>query len=312
MTSFRQLDGFRSGPGQVRVIGHRGARGVMPENTLEGFAFTLSTGVQALEFDVVMTADAVPVVTHNHHLANSATRDTQGQWLTGAERKVASMTYAEIRSLDVGGLDGRTVYGQRFPDQAFLSGIRVPRLGDLLDLCASQGDQAPYLLLELKSDPALLHDDCARAGLVAAVLADIRRHRMEPNTVLHSFDWALLDECRRQAPDLPTSYLSQLPENADDPGEDSAKSIGPDYHAMTTTLPKAVAAAGGQLWCPYYLDVTPETVLEAHELGLPVLAWTVNEADDIKRLATTGIDGIVTDYPGRVQRILIDMGLTWT
>ncbi|MCE8507452.1 glycerophosphodiester phosphodiesterase [Ruegeria pomeroyi] len=311
MSTFAQLSGLRGGAGVVRVIGHRGARGVMPENTLEGFSFTLATGVQVLEFDVVMTADGVPVVTHNHHLANSATRDAQGRWLTGAERKVAEMTFAEIRALDVGGLDGRTAYGQRFPDQAFLSGIRVPRLGDLLDLCASHGENAPYLLLELKSDPALMRDDAARADLVAAAVSDVRRYRMESRTVMHSFDWALLDECRRQAPDLPTSYLSQLPENADDPGEDSAKSVGPDYQGLTTTLPQTVAAAGGQLWCPYYLDVTPELVAEAHDLGLSVLTWTVNETDDIRRMAATGVDGIVTDYPGRTQRVLIDMGLTW-
>lgn len=312
MSGFAQLDGLRGHPGVVRVIGHRGARGVMPENTLEGFAFTLAAGVRALEFDVVITADGVPVVTHNHHLANAMTRDGQGHWLTGAERRIAEMTHAEIRALDVGGLDGRTVYGQRFPDQAFLNGIRVPRLAELLDLCAGYGDQAPYLLLELKSDPALMHDQAARADMVAAVLADVRRYRMETRTVMHSFDWALLDECRQQAPDLPTSYLSQLPENADDPGEDSAKPVGPEYDRMTDSLPQAVASAGGQLWCPYFLDVTSELVAEAHDLGLPVLIWTVNETDDIRRLVATGVDGIVTDYPGRTQRILIDMGLSWT
>ena len=74
MTAYSQLAGFRGGDGVVRLIGHRGARGVMPENTMAGFEFTTMIGVEALEFDVVMTRDRVPVITHNHHLISSATR----------------------------------------------------------------------------------------------------------------------------------------------------------------------------------------------------------------------------------------------
>jgi glycerophosphoryl diester phosphodiesterase len=311
MTQFPQLDGFRGGPGLIRLIGHRGARGVMPENTIEGFAFTLDIGVRALEFDVVLTRDRVPVITHNHHLANSATRGCDGKWLTGPEPKVAALTLEQIRGYDVGGLDGHSIYGQRFPDQAFMSGLRVPRLSELLDLACQPQHSDLSLLLELKSDPEVRDDTTERREVVAAVVAEVRARGLEPRTVLHSFDWDLLDECRAQAPDMPTSYLSQLPENSDDPGEDSSKAVGPDYRALTVSVPRAVRDAGGQMWCPYYLDVTRDLVKEAHALGLLVSVWTVNEHDDIERMIDAGVDGIVSDYPGRVQRHLLNRDLHW-
>ncbi len=309
MTAFPQLNGFRGGNGIVRVIGHRGARGLLPENTMLGFDFTLAIGVRALEFDVVLTRDGVPVITHNHRLSPAATRDAQGQWLTGDGPRVSSLTVDELQALDVGGLDGRSTYGQRFPDQAFLNGVHVPRLTDLLDRAAQPDQSDLYLLLELKSDPAASEE--IRNRLVNAVVDDVRSRGLNARTILHSFDWALLDLCRDMAPDMPTSYLSELPQNADAPGEDSSKSVGPDYAALSGSVPQAVKAAGGQMWCPYFQDVTPALVAEAHALGLLVTTWTVNEPSDIDAMLDAGVDGIVSDYPGRVQRKLLDRNLRW-
>ncbi len=311
MTEFPQLSSFRGGNGIVRLIGHRGARGIMPENTMAGFEFTVGIGVEALEFDVVLTRDRIAVVTHNHHLLNSATRTPDGAWLQGAEPKVAEMTLAEIQTLDVGGLDGRTIYGKRFPDQAFLNDIHVPRLSDLLEFAGRPQNSNLHLMLELKSDPDAKNNRQEQRDVVAAVVAEIRAHNLEPRTILHSFDWDLLDECRRQAPEMPTSYLSQLPESADDPGEDCALSIGPDFRNLQTSIPQAVYDAGGQLWCPHFMDVSPDLVSEAHRLGLLVSTWTVNETSDIENMIAAGVDGIVSDFPGRVQRCLLNQGLHW-
>lgn len=311
MIQFPQLNGFRGGPGLVRIIGHRGARGVMPENTIEGFEFTLKSEVPALEFDVVLTKDGVPVVTHNHHLLNAATRGSDGEWLVGEELKVSELRLSELHTFDVGGLDGRTVYGQRFPDQVFLSNVRVPRLADLLDMALRPEGGNILFLLEMKSDPALANKGQAAEQLVTEVVKAVREHGLEQQTVLHSFDWNLLDVCKRLAPDMPRSYLTQSPENADDPGEDSSKSIAPDLAKLGMPVPQAVAEANGQMWCPHFLDVTPDLVDLAHDLGLLVSAWTANETEDVKRMIDAGVDGIVTDYPGRVQRILLDRGLTW-
>jgi glycerophosphoryl diester phosphodiesterase len=311
MTQFPQLNGFRGAPGLVRLIGHRGARGVMPENTLEGFEFTVKSGVVALEFDVVLTQDAVPVVTHNHHLLNAATRGADGKWLQGEELKVSELPLAQLQRYDVGGLDGRTVYGQRFPDQVFMSNVRVPTLGDLLDMGLTPQGAEMLFLLEMKSDPEHAHTPEVTERLVAEVVKTVRARGLEQRTVLHSFDWNLLEICGRIAPDMPRSFLTQMPTNADDLGEDSSKSVAPDFAALDVPVPQAVVKAGGQMWCPHYLDVTQEAVAQAHALGLIVSTWTVNEVDDMHRMLDADVDGIVTDYPGRAQRVLLERGLVW-
>ena len=311
MTQFPQLSALRGGNSILRVIGHRGAREIMPENTMEGFEFTLSAGVDTLEFDVVMTADQVPVITHNHRLSASATRTPDGMWIKGDEPKVSSLTLAQLQQFDVGGLDGRSVYGKRFPDQAFLNGVRIPRLTDLLELIVQPAHSSVTLLLELKSDPSLKDDASARAQFVTTILNDVRTYELQHKTVLHSFDWDLLTECRRQAPEMPMSYISQKLRDAGDPHEDSPVSVSPNLDDLTLSLPQAVAKAGGQVWCPHYLDVTADSVCEAHTLGLIVDTWTVNERDDINRMIDAGVDGIITDHPGRVQRCLSGRGLQW-
>lgn len=309
---YPQLAAFTGGKDLIQVIGHRGARGVMPENTMEGFAFTLNCGVRLLEFDVVMTRDGVPVITHNHSLTGSIVRDQAGHWLQGAEPKVSQLMWSDLEGLDVGGLDGRSEYGQRFPDQAFLYGVRIPRLSDLCALIAQPGYQDVHLMLEIKSDPETLQDATARAEVVAAVVAEVRALGLTQRTLMHSFDWALLAECARQAPEMPTSYLTQLPENEADIGEDHAAPTIPGLTQENASLPDLVAQAGGALWCPYYLDVTADQVARAQDLGLRVAVWTVNDLADIDRMISLGVDAIVTDYPGRVQRCLLNQGLVWS
>ncbi len=308
---FPQVEAFRGGNNLIRVVGHRGARGVLPENSMIGFDFSLSIGVPLLEFDVVLTADDVPVITHNHRLHASSFRDTNGLFLSEEEPKVSSLTFEQIQQFDIGRLDGHSAYGQRFPDQAQLDGVRVPRLIDLLDLVAEQKYGDAYLMLELKSDPDLAHDALYRENFVKRVLQEVRAKGLSTRAVLHSFDWNLLEECQRQAPDMPSSYLTQLPENEDDVGEDSSKAVCPDFRGRRDEIPLLVKQAGGSLWCPYYADVTAENVALAKELGLCVAVWTVNEHEEISRMIDLRVDAIVSDYPGRVQRHLSDLGMGW-
>ncbi len=308
---FPQVEAFRGGKNLIRVVGHRGARGVLPENSMIGFDFSLSIGVPLLEFDVVLTADDVPVITHNHRLHAPSFRDAKGLFLTGEEPKVSSLTFEQIQQFDIGRLDGHSAYGQRFPDQAQLDGIRVPKLQDLLDLVDDPKYGDAYLMLELKSDPDLAHDALYRRKFVERVLQEVRDKGLSSRAVLHSFDWNLLEECQRQAPDMPSSYLTQLPENAADVGEDSSKAVCPDFRGRRDEIPNLVKQAGGSLWCPYYTDVTAENVARAKELGLCVAVWTVNEHEEIDRMIDLRVDAIVSDYPGRVQRHLSDLCMRW-
>ena len=310
MTQHPAVEAFRGGPDVIRVVGHRGARGLLPENSIIGFEFALKAGAPLLEFDVILSADGVPVITHNHRLHAPTFRAPDGRYIT-TEPKVAEMTWAELQRYDIGSTDGTSAYGQRFPEQAQLDGIRVPRLRDLLRLIAQPDNSQAYLMLEIKSDTDIAKDQAYRAHLVETVLAELRETGTTRRALLHSFDWGLLAECRRLAPEMPTSFLTQLPSNADDVGEDSAKAISPDFTGKAEQIPEMVAQHGGALWCPYVDDVTPSNVALAKELGLIVAVWTVNDIADIDRMIALQIDAIVTDYPGRVQRRLADQGIRW-
>jgi glycerophosphoryl diester phosphodiesterase len=295
----------------IRVVGHRGARGILPENSIVGFDFALSIGVDLLEFDVLLTADEVPVITHNHQLHGSGVRGPDGRFLNGEQPQVASLRMEDVARFDIGRLDGTTEYGRRFPDQAQLDGIRVPRLTELLHLVSQPKHANACLMLELKSDPDLANDGKARKRIVSIVCNEVRAAGLTDRTLLHSFDWALLDECRRQAPDMPISFLTQLHESADDVGEDSAIPVTPDLDRPGISVPDEVDRAGGSLWCPHFSEITADDLARARELDLCVAVWTVNETADIDAMIDLRVDAIVSDYPGRVQRRLSDRGYRW-
>lgn len=309
--SFSQVDAFRGDEDTIRVVGHRGARGILPENSMIGFEFALNTGAILLEFDVVLTRDNVPVITHNHRIHAPTFRRPDGQFLGDEEPKVSSLTFAEIERFDIGRIDGQSEYGRRFPDQAQFDGVQVPRLRDLLRLVSEPRFTDAHLMLEMKSDPDFASDSECRENLVRIIVDEVRTSGLAERTLLHSFDWNILTECQRQAPEIPASYLTMLPRNADEAGEESSKSICPDFEGRIHQIPDLVKEAGGRLWCPYFEDVTAEGIARAREHDLCVAVWTVNEPADIDRMIDFGVDAIVSDYPGRVQRRLSDRGFRW-
>lgn len=311
MSKHPQVTAFSGDADTIRVVGHRGARGILPENSMVGFDFALSIGVDLLEFDVLLSGDDIPVITHNHEFHGSAVRGADGAFLNGENLRVASLTMADIERFDVGRLNVETEYGRRFPDQAQMDGVRVPRLSELLQLVSQPGYASACLMLELKSDPDLAQDSAERARIVSIVCDEVRRAEMTDRTLLHSFDWALLAECRRQAPDMPLSFLTQLQENEHDVGEDSSILVTPDFSNPDTSVPDEVSRAGGSLWCPHFTELDASSLARARELGLTIAVWTVNELDDIESMIDLRVDAIVTDYPGRVQQRLSERGFRW-
>ena len=303
---FLQLNAFRSKPGFRSIIGHRGARGLMPENTIQGFEYILDNDVLAIEFDVLLTKDEVPVITHDFHLSKAITRNAEGNWLSEDGPRISDLTVSELQMFDIGGVDKRSLYGSLYPEQAFLSGIRIPKLSDLLDLVCLPKGQDLFMLLEIKSEPSI-----PKSKIIENIVLEIEKRSLSNRAVLHSFDWNLLEECGRLAPEMPRSYLSQLPESSNDPFDKPSEEISPDFSSLNGSIPEAIQAAGGHLWCPYFKDVTAELVGEAHRLGLPVCTWTVNEIEDFENMLDMGVDGIITDYPDRAKNVFRSRRLRW-
>lgn len=313
-----EFEQLRAGKDLIHIHGHRGARGILPENTLDGFQFTFDAGVRVVELDVLMTADDVPVLTHNPHLLADSARDAAGNWLSSdkAGPLVRDLSYAELQAYDVGGLQPGSEYAARFPEQAFLYGQRIPTLEALCALVNHPDYADVWLNVEIKSTPHFPHYTPEPADYVDTVLNVLRRQRMEQRVIIQSFDWRVVHACARQAPAIPRSYLTYAELAGRDPLEinvapDSPWMDGFQLADYDGDLPKLIAAAGGQVWAPYHEDLTAESMAAARACGLMVNTWTVNDVQDIDRMVALGVDGIITDYPGRVQRRLLDHGLGW-
>lgn len=309
------LSALRKAPGIVRIHGHRGARGVLPENTLIGFRHTFDIGIDVVELDVLTTADDVPVITHNPRLMGASTRDRAGNWLQGQGPAIRDLTLAELQAHDVGGLRAGTDYAARFPDQAFLWDQRIPALAELAEIVSRPPYDRVWLNIEIKSKPSRPEYTPPLPDYVAGILAVLERFRLSARVILQSFDWRVVQEVARQAPDLPRSHLSYLdrPDPPMDPNiiDRSDWMAGAALSDADGSLPDLVADMGAAVWSPYHTDIRAEEVARAQARGLIVNAWTVNSAEEIQAAIDAGVDGLITDYPARAERILLAQGLTW-
>jgi glycerophosphoryl diester phosphodiesterase len=292
--------------------GHRGARGLAPENTLDGFAVALGIGVSTLELDIAVTRDDVLVVSHDPALNPDITRGPEGRFLDERGPLIRSLTVDELRRYDVGRIKPGTRYAQQFAAQRPIDGARVPRLAELFALVRKAGNDEVRFAIETKLRPDAPDDTPAPEPFARAAIAAIRAAGVEKRSAILSFDWRTLAVVQREAPEIGTVYLSAQQPWTDNIGkgkpEGSAWTAGVQ-HRDHGSVPKMVKAAGGRVWSSFFGDLDAPTVREAQALGLQVLAWTVNAPRDIERMLDLGVDGIVSDRPDLVREAMQRRGL---
>jgi len=303
--------------------GHRGARGLAPENTIPAFATALGIGVATLELDAGITRDGVAVVSHNMSLNPDITRGPDGRWLEKAGPAIHDLAFGELERYDVGRIDPRTRYAQAFPDQVPVDGTRIPRLADVFALVRRSGDDTVRFDIETKVSPAQPAETLAPEAFARALVAEIRRAGMAERSSIESFDWRTLQVVQREAPDIPTVYLTVQQPFQDNvcsgplarrPDVASADCGASEWTAGFQlrdhgSVPRLVKAAGGRVWSPYFKDVDRAKLDEAHALGLTVVVWTVDAPDEIRRLMDLGVDGIISDRPDLVRAEMARRGM---
>lgn len=292
--------------------GHRGARGLAPENTLPAFAVALRIGVTTLELDVGVTRDGVVVVHHDRDLNPDITRGPDGKWLEGRGPAIRALDFDELSRYDVGGTRPGTAYAKRFPAQRPVDGTRIPRLADVFALARKSGNAAVRFNIETKLSPLAPGQTLEPEPFARALLADIRKAGMENRVTIQSFDWRTLALVQKEAPDIPTAYLSEQQKWGDniraDSAEGSAWTAGHQFREHGS-VPKMVRAAGGRTWSPYYGELDKAQLAEAHALGLKVVVWTVNEPEHIRAMLDLGVDGIISDRPDLVRAEMAARGM---
>ena len=272
------------------LSGHRGARGLFPENTVEGFRATCALGVDRLELDIAVTADGIAVVSHDPMLHPDLTRGPDGAWLEGAGAVIREMTFADLQRYDVGRIRPGSEQAGLFPAQVAIDGARVPTLEAVLRATGGVGIDA-----ELKTLPDRPHLTVSPESMADALLAAAEATGATGRLAVRSFDWRGLAYLRRVRPEIPLVWLT-----ARDGIAGAALWWGiPGYDGRVAgAVARAAAGTAWKAgWAPHFKALTADDVALAQLLGLAVLPWTVNEAQDMERLIGWGVDGLCTDRP---------------
>lgn len=290
--------------------GHRGARGLAPENTLAGFTVALSVGVHTLELDTGVARDGVVVVHHDRDLHPAIAR-RDGRWLPARGPRLRELSYAELLAYDVGRLDPASNYAKPYPAQVAADGERVPRLADLFALVARSGNATVRFNIETKLSPLAPQDTLAPEPFARALVETIRAAGMSARSTVQSFDWRTLQAVQRMAPELPTVYLTARQSWLDNIGPGGADSpwVAGFQLRVHGSVPRMVRAAGGSVWSPFHGDLDAAALAEARSLGLKVVVWTVNEPEHIEQILALGVDGIISDRPDLVRAAMAARGM---
>lgn len=267
--------------------GHRGCRGLMPENTIAAMFTALDLGMDTLEVDVVITKDRQVLVSHEAYFNHEISTKPNGDYVTAEEElslNIYQMNYDVVKRFDVG-----LKPHPRFPHQHKEAAIK-PLLRHLIEAsdayALASNRPMPRYNIELKSEPTaddLYHPKPVEfVELVMNVLSGMKvQHRCN----LQSFDQRILRVLHEKYTSMTTSLLVDI------------------FHYKT--LQTSLDALGflPETYSPHYSLVTPELLSEVHALQMKLVPWTVNHLDDMKRFMAMGVDGIITDYPNLVAEV---------
>lgn len=270
----------------VDLQGHRGCRGVLPENTIEGFVNALQIGVTTLEMDLVISKDKKVVVSHEPFFSYKISTAPNGEEITEANEKqhnLYQMPYEEIKRFDVGMRPHPD-----FPSQQKLPAYK-PLFSEAVQMSeqfvAKNGLKKPFYNIEIKRQPELdsLYTPPVEE-FVRLVLEQVDSLGIKGRVCIQSFDPESLRLVKKMSPELTTALLIYNEKNL----EDNIQNLGfvPDIYS------------------PYFELVNQKTMEACKEKGMKVIPWTVNEAQDVLKMLELHVDGIITDYPDIVKNIL--------
>jgi len=265
----------------MNLQGHRGCRGLMPENTIPAFIRALEIGVQTLELDLAVSAENELIVSHEPWMSADICLDSLGNEFSenrAREYNIYKMTYAQIARFDCG-----SRFNPRFPQQENMR-VSKPRLSDVIDTvhahCKAHNLPLPDWNIELKSRPEWdNHYNPPPAEFAKLVYDLIQEKGIADRSIVQSFDIRTLRAYKEI-----------------DPGFNGALLVDNDLSADEN-----IERLGFQppIYSPHYILVTPDLVKWCHDRGMKIYPWTVNEIPAMRKMIDYGVDGLITDYPDR-------------
>jgi glycerophosphoryl diester phosphodiesterase len=270
------------------IQGHRGCRGLMPENTIPAFKKAIDLGVQTLELDVVISKDKQVVVSHDPFFNPDCTTDPNGNAITKATMgNLYLLDYKEIKKYDVGSKGNKN-----FPEQEKVSTYK-PLLKDMIreseQYAKSKGMPPLKYNIEIKSEEKEYDKSQPQvAEFSDLVYKEIIKQLPPERVILQSFDYNVLKFWHKQ---IETGKYKKIK---------LAALIEPtDNNDVSFNLEKL--SFKPEIWSPYFLQLNDARVKQLHDLGIKVIPWTVNKRTEMEKVKALGCDGLITDYPDRAK-----------
>lgn len=301
------------------IQGHRGARGLAPENTIAGFRTAINAGATTLEFDIGVTKDLIPIIFHDTSINTDICLNQDGTQirtdLVGNAPFIKDLTLSEIKSFDCGSLNPDK---SRFPEppRKNIPGEKIPTLQELFDLLDEYPEKNIRCNIELKTNPNFpetlpIHD------FADAVLEVIETNDRESRVNIQSFQWDVLAYIRYRQPEiLLAGLMGQSSFKAVNETKPSPWLNGIHFDRVGSTSLAVLLAAKKyiDIFSPSWKLVIPadplflgSSVQEIQAAGFKVIPWTVNKTHIMKQLIDEGVDGIITDYPDSLKFVLDEL-----
>ncbi|MBF9254287.1 glycerophosphodiester phosphodiesterase [Pontibacter sp. 172403-2] len=261
------------------IEGHRGARGLMPENTIPAMLKALEIGVTTLEMDAQISRDGQVLLSHDPYINPAHELLPNGDEIPDADKQkyvLYEMDYADIRQFDAG-----SKYYDKFPDQQKLKTYK-PLLSEVIDTVQQyiRAHHLPQVFYNIETKSKAETDGKyhpAPDEFVQRLMDVITEKEIEPYVIIQSFDVRTLQVLHAQYPEIKTALLVE------------------NILGLEANLRKLGFVP--DIYSPNYKLVTSKLVADCHRQGIKVIPWTVNDINEIKQLKAKGIDGIITDYP---------------
>ncbi|MEI6583297.1 MAG: glycerophosphodiester phosphodiesterase family protein [Chitinophagia bacterium] len=261
--------------------GHRGCRGLMPENTIPAMLYALDLGVHTLEMDAVISKDGQVLLSHEPFFNHEISTTPSGKRVTLEEEKslnMYQMNYAEIVQFDVG-----LAPHPRFPQQKHMR-VSKPLLANVIDsvkaYCSKNKRALPFFNIETKSDPTgdgIYHP--LPAEFVDRLMLVVKDKQISNQVIIQSFDPRTLQYLHEKYPDICTALLIE---------DNDARSLAVQLQQLGF-IPTT--------YSPAFNLVTPLLVKQCKEMGMLLIPWTVNDLPTLQQLKNMGVNGIISDYP---------------
>jgi len=272
-------------PDHFDLQGHRGCRGLMPENTIPAMIKALELGVTTLEMDVVFTADGVAILSHEPFFNHEITTRPNGEMITEETERsfnIYRMRFEETKRYDVG-----LKAHPRFPEQQKMA-VTKPSLEEVISAvknwCATAGKPLPYFNIETKTTASSdneFHPEPEK--FVDSLMAIIDKNALNEKVIIQSFDFRTLQHLHEHYPAVATAALI----------EDF------DFLPMDKQLEKL--GFKPNFYSPAWQLVTDTMVNKLHKDTIRIIPWTVNDSATAARMHALGVDGMITDYPDRIH-----------